>query len=67
MWDALVCFVLHRFVNGPILLFKLRALWPYVDKYSRQHVEHLQALELSDWYALKAVYEVVGLAQDTTE
>ena len=67
MWDVLVCLVLHRFLNGPILLFKLLALRPYVDEYSRQYVEELQALELSDWDALNAIYEVLGLAQDTTE
>ena len=67
MGDVLVCLVLHRFVNGPILFFRLLVLRPYIDDYLRQHVEHLQALELSDWDALKAVYEVLGLAQDTTE
>ena len=67
MGDVLVFLVLHRFVNGPILFFRLLVLWPYIDEYSRQHVEHLQALELSDWDALKAVYEVLGLAQDMTE
>ena len=67
MGDVLVCLVLHRFVNGPILFFKLLALRPYIGEYSRQHVEHLQALELSDWDTLKAVDEVLGLAQDTTE
>ena len=44
MGDVLVCLVLHRFVNGPILFFRLLVLRPYVDEYSRQHVEHLQAL-----------------------
>ena len=67
MWDVLVCLVLHRFVNGSILLFRLLALWPYIDEYSWQHVEHLQALELLDWNALKDVYEVLGLTQATTE
>ena len=67
MWDVLVCLVLHRFVNGPILLFKLLALQPYVDEYSWQHVEQLQPLELSDWDALEAVYEVLGLTRETTE
>ena len=67
MWDILDCLVLHQFVNGPILLFRLLVLWPYVDEYSRQHVEHLEALELSDWDALKAVQEVLLLARETTE
>ena len=67
MGNVLVCLLLHRFVNGPILFFRLLVLWPYIDEYSRQHVEQLQALELSYWDALKAVYEVLGLAQDTTE
>ena len=49
------------------LFFRLLALRPYIDKYSWQHVEHLQALELSDWDALKAIYEVLGLARDMTE
>ena len=35
MWDVLVCLVLHRFLNGPILLSKLLALQPYVDEYSQ--------------------------------
>ena len=60
MGDVLVCLVLHRFLNGPILFFRLLVLRPYVDEYSRQHVEHLQALELSDWDALKAIYEVLA-------
>ena len=67
MWDVLVCLVLHQFVNGPILLFGLLALQPYVDEYSQQHIEHLEALELSDWDALKAVQEVLGLARETIE
>ena len=67
MGDVLVCLVLHRFVNDPILFFRLLVLRPYVDEYSRQHVEHLQALDLLDWDALKAVYEVLGLARDTME
>ena len=67
MWDVLVCLVLHQFVNGPILFFRLLALQPYVDQYLRQHVEHLQTLELSDWDALKAVYEVLGLTRETME
>ena len=67
MGDVLVCLVLHRFVNGPILFFKLLVLRPYIDDYSRQHVEHLQALELLDWDALKAVYEVLGLTRDTAK
>ena len=36
-------------------------------RYSQQHVEHLEALELPDWDALKAVYGVLGLAQETIE
>ena len=67
MGDVLVCLLLHRFVNGPILFFRLLVLWPYVDEYSRQHVEQLQALDLSDWDALNAVYEVLDLARDATE
>ena len=67
MWDALFCLVLHRFVNGPSLLFRLLALRPYINEYSRQHVEHLEALELSDWDALKAVYKVLGLVREMTE
>ena len=67
MWDELVCLVLHRFLNGPILLFRLLALRSYVDEFSWQHVEHLQALELSDWDALKAAYEVLGLAREMAE
>ena len=55
MWDILDCSVLHQFVNVLILLFRLLVLQPHVDEYSRQHVEHLEALELSDWDALKAV------------
>ena len=47
--------------------FRLLVLRPYVDEYSRQHFEHLQALELSDWDALNAIYEVLGLAPDATE
>ena len=54
-------------MNGPILFFRLLVLRPYVDEYSRQHVEELQALELSDWDALNAIYEVLGLARDATE
>ena len=54
-------------MNDPILFFRLLVLWPYIDEYSRQHVEQLQAPELSDWDALKAVYKVLGLARDTTE
>ena len=56
----------HQFVNGPILLFRLLTLWPYVDEYSQQHVERLEALELLDWDALKVVYEVLGFARETT-
>ena len=67
MGNVLVCLLLHRFVNGPILFFRLLVLRPYVDEYSRQHVQELQALELSDWDALNAIYEVLGLAQDATE
>ena len=67
MCDVLVCLVLHQFVNGLTLLFKLLALQPYIDVYSRLHVEHLEVLELSHWDALKAVYEVLGLAQETLE
>ena len=54
-------------MNNPILFFRLLVLRPYVDEYSRQHIEQLQALELSDWDALKAIYKVLGLARDTTE
>ena len=54
-------------MNGPILFFRLLVLRPYVDEYSRQHVDQLYALELSDWDALKAIYEVLGLARDATE
>ena len=67
MGDVLVYLVLHRFVNGPILFFRLRALRQYVDEYSWHHVEQLQALELLDWDVLKAIYEVLGLARDTME
>ena len=67
MGDVLVCLVLHRFVNGPVLFFRLVVLRPYVDEYSWQHVERLQALEILDWDALRAVYEVLGLARETTE
>ena len=51
----------------PILLFRLAALRPYIDEYLRQHVEHLEALELSDWDALKVAYEVLGLAREMRE
>ena len=54
-------------MNGPILFFRLLVLRPYVDEYSRQHVDQLHALELSDWDALNAIYEVLGLARDATE
>ena len=54
-------------MNGPILFSRLLLLWPYVDEYSRQHIEQLQALELSDWDALNAIYEVLALARDATE
>ena len=54
-------------MNGPILFFRLLVLQPYVDEYSRQHVDQLYALELSDWDALNAIYEVLGLARDATE
>ena len=67
MGNVLVCLLLHRFVNGPILFFRLLVLWSYVDEYSRQNVEQLQAFELSDWDALNAIYEVLGLARDATE
>ena len=67
MGNVLVCLLFHRFVNGLILFFRLLVLWPYVDEYSQQHVEQLQALELSDWDALKAIYEVLGLIRDATE
>ena len=67
MGNVLVCLLLHRFVNGPILFFRLLVLWPYVDEYSWQHVEQLQALELSDWDALNAICEVLGLAPEATE
>ena len=59
MGNVLVCLLLHRFVNGPILFFRLMVLRPYA--------EELQALELSDWDALNAIYEVLGLARDATE
>ena len=49
----LVCLVLHRFVSVPILFFRLLVLRPYVDEYSQQYVEELQALELSDWDAFE--------------
>ena len=48
-------------------VFRFLVLWPYVDEYSRQHIEQLQALELSDWDALNTIYEVLGLARDATE
>ena len=48
-------------------VFQIAGIAPYVDEYSRQHVEQLQALELSHWDALNAIYEVLGLARDTTE
>ena len=67
MGNALVCLLLHQFLNGLILFFRLLVLRPYVDEYSRQHVEQLQALDLSDWDALNTIYEVLGLVQDTTE
>ena len=35
MWDVLVCLVLHWFVNGCILHFRLLALWLDVDEYLR--------------------------------
>ena len=47
--------------------FQIATLRPYVDEYSRQYVEHLEALGLSDCDALKVVYEVLGLARETTE
>ena len=56
MGNVLVCLLLHRFVNGPILFFRSLVLRSYVDEYSRQHIEQLQALELSDWDALNAIY-----------
>ena len=49
------------------LFFRLLVLQPYVDEYSRQHVEELQAHELSDWDALNAMYKVLDLARDATE
>ena len=52
-------------MNGPLLLFRLLALRPHIEKYSQQHVEHLEALELLDFHALKAVHEVLALARDT--
>ena len=67
MGNVLVCLVLHRFVNGPILYLRLLVLWPYIDEYSWQHVEQLQALELSDWDALKGINKVLGLTRDATE
>ena len=67
MGDVLACLLLHRFANVPILFFRLLVLRPYVDEYSRQHGEQVQALALSDWDALKAIYEVLGLTQDMTE
>ena len=67
MGNVFVCLLLHRFLNGPILFFRLLVLQPYVDEYSRQHIEQLQALELSDWDALNAIYEVLGLARDAME
>ena len=54
-------------MNGPILFFRLLVLRPYVDEYSRQHVQELQALELSDWDALKSIYEMLGLTRDAME
>ena len=48
-------------------IFRLLVFRPYVDEYSRQHVEHLHALELSDCDALNTVYEVLGFARDATE
>ena len=54
-------------MNGSIFLFRLLALRPYVDEYSWKHVEHLKALELSDWDALKAVYKVLGLTREMME
>ena len=67
MWDVLFRLVLHQFLNGPILLFRLLALQPYIDEYSRQNVEQLEALELLDWNALKVEYELLGLTQETKE
>ena len=67
MGNVLVCLLLHQFVNGPILFFRLLVLRPHVDEHSRQHVQELQALELSDWDALNAIYEVLGLARDAME
>ena len=67
MGNVLVCLLLHRFVNGPILFFRLLVLRPYLDQYLRQNVQELQALELSDWDALNAIYEVLGLARDATK
>ena len=67
MGNVLVCLLLHRFVNGPILFLRLLVLWPYVDEYSQQYIEQLQALELSDWDALNTIYEVLGLARDAME
>ena len=32
MGNVLVCLLLHRFVNDPILFFRLLVLWPYVDE-----------------------------------
>ena len=54
-------------MNGPILFFRLLVLQPYIDEYSRQHVDQLYTLELSDWDALKAIYEALGLAREATE
>ena len=67
MGNVLVCLLLHRFVNSPILFFRLLVLRPYIDEYSRQHVDQLYTLELLDWDALNVMYEVLGLAQDATE
>ena len=54
-------------MNGPILFFRLLVLRPYVDEYSWQHVQELQALELSDRDALNAIYKILGLTRDATE
>ena len=55
MSDIFDCLVLYQSVNTPIFALKLLALQPHVHEYSRQHVEHLEALELSDWDALQVV------------
>ena len=67
MWDALVCLILHQFVNGSSLLLRSLTLWPHIDEYLLHHFKHLEVLELLDWDALKAVHEALGLAPETME